>query len=42
MSDTSDLIAEYIDDVATDLNKKEIKKIMIEIFEEAKEVDDSI
>ena len=42
MTDTSDLIAEYIDDVATDLNKKEIKKIMIEIFEEAKEVDDSI
>ena len=42
MTDTSDLISEYIDDVATDLNKKEIKKIMLEIFEEAKDIDDSI
>ncbi len=42
MTDTSDLISEYIDDVATDLNKKEIKKIMLEIFEEAQHIDDSI
>tara|TARA_Y100001958_G_C20895180_1_gene319695 strand:- start:218 stop:652 length:435 start_codon:yes stop_codon:yes gene_type:complete len=42
LSETTDLISEYIDDVATDINKKQIKQIMIEIYEEAKEADDNI
>ena len=42
ISETTDLISEYIDDVGTDLNKKQIKEIMLEIYEEAKEADDNI
>lgn len=42
LSETTDLISEYIDDVATDINKKQIKQIMIEIYEEAKEADDNL
>ncbi len=42
LSETTDLISEYIDDVGTDLNKKQIKEIMLEIYEEAKEADDNI
>jgi hypothetical protein len=42
ISETTDLISEYIDDVATDINKDQIKQIMIEIYEEAKEADDNI
>ena len=35
LSSTTDLISEYIDDVATENNKESIKNIMIEIYDEA-------
>ena len=42
LADTSDLIAEYIDDVATDNNKEQITRLMLSIYEEAKSIDDHI
>ena len=42
LADTSDLIAEYIDDVATDNNKEQITQLMLSIYEEAKNIDDHI
>lgn len=42
LADTSDLIAEYIDDVATDNNKEQITQLMLSIYEEAKSLDDHI
>jgi len=40
LSSTTELIGEYIDDVATDNNKESIKKLMIEIYEDAMSVDE--
>lgn len=42
LSETTDIISEYIDDVATANNKEEIKKIMISIYEEALHLDDNV
>lgn len=42
LSETTDIISEYIDDVATTNNKEAIKKIMIEIYEEALHLDADI
>ena len=40
LSSTTDLIGEYIDDVATENNKESIKKLMIEIYDEAMSLDE--
>tara|TARA_B100002019_G_scaffold249959_1_gene229576 strand:+ start:2215 stop:3249 length:1035 start_codon:yes stop_codon:yes gene_type:complete len=40
LSSTTDLISEYIDDVATENNKESIKKLMIDIYEEAMSLDE--
>jgi len=40
LSSTTDLIQEYIDDVATENNKESIKKLMIEIYDEAMSIDE--
>lgn len=40
LASTSDLICDYIDDVATENNKESIKKLMIEIYEEAMSLDE--
>lgn len=40
LSSTTELIGEYIDDVATDNNKESIKKLMIEIYEDAMSVEE--
>ena len=37
---TTDLIKEYIDDVATENNKEAIKKIMLEIYDDALRMDE--
>jgi len=42
LSETTDIIEEYIDDVATTANKEAIKKIMIDIYQEALHLDDNI
>lgn len=40
LSSTTELIGEYIDDVATDNNKESIKNLMIEIYEDAMSVEE--
>lgn len=40
LSSTTELIGEYIEDVATDNNKESIKKLMIEIYDEAMSMDE--
>ena len=40
LSSTTDLIGDYIEDVATQNNKESIKKLMIEIYEEAMSIDE--
>ena len=40
LSSTTDLIGEYIEDVATDNNKESIKKLMIEIYEDAMSIEE--
>ena len=40
LSSTEQLIEEYIDEVATNTNKKNVKKMMIDIYEEAMEVEE--
>jgi len=42
LSETTDVIEEYIDDVATTANKEAIKKIMIDIYQEALHLDDNV
>ena len=37
---TTDLISEYIEDVATDNNKEAIKKLMLEIYDDALRIDE--
>lgn len=40
LSSTTELIGEYIDDVATENNKQSIKKLMIDIYDEAMSLDE--
>ena len=40
LSSTTELIGEYIDDVATDNNKESIKNLMIDIYEEAMSIEE--
>lgn len=42
LSDTTEIIEEYVDDIATTANKEAIKKLMIEIYEEALHLNDNV
>lgn len=42
LSETTDIIAEYVDDIATTANKEAIKKMMLDIYEEALHLNDNV